>query len=84
MYENTFPEKRYNKTLQFLKETVPPPARILDLGVPNPFSEIMKANNYSVTNTGGEDLDLVTDAVKSNEFDIVTAFEIFEHLGCPL
>ena len=83
MYENTFPKKRFNKTLQFLKETVPPPAKVLDLGVENPFSEIMLANNYVVTNTGGEDLDLVTDVVKTDDFDLVTAFEIFEHLVAP-
>lgn len=83
MYENTFPQKRYNKTLQFLKDTAPPPAKVLDLGIKNPFSEIMQANNYLVTNTGGEDLDLVTDAVKTGDFDLVTAFEIFEHLIAP-
>lgn len=83
MYENTFPTKRFNKTLQFLKETVHPPVKVLDLGVKNPFSEIMEDNNYMVTNTGGEDLDLITDAVKTNEFDVVTAFEIFEHLVAP-
>ena len=83
MYEETFPEKRFNKTLHFLKEVVPPPAKVLDLGVKNPFSEIMQHNNYRVTNTGGEDLDLVTDAVKNPEYDLVTAFEIFEHLLAP-
>ncbi len=83
MYENTFPQKRYNKTLQFLIETVPPPAKVLDLGVQNPFSEIMQSNNYLVTNTRGEDLDLVTNAVKTDAFDVVTAFEIFEHLVSP-
>ena len=83
MYENTFPQKRYNKTLEFLEITVPPPAKVLDLGVENPFAEIMKLHNYSVTNTGGEDLDLITDAVKSEDYDVVTAFEIFEHLVAP-
>ena len=83
MYEETYPEKRFNKTLNFLKEVVPPPAKVLDLGVKNPFSEIMQHNNYRVTNTGGEDLDLVTDAVKNPEYDLVTAFEIFEHLLAP-
>ncbi|HSP83167.1 MAG TPA: hypothetical protein VLN72_05510 [Gillisia sp.] len=83
MYEETFPEKRFNKTLNFLKEVVPPPAKVLDLGVKNPFSEIMQHNNYRVTNTGGEDLDLVTDAVKNPDYDLVTAFEIFEHLLAP-
>lgn len=83
MYEETYPEKRFNKTLNFLKEVVPPPANVLDLGVKNPFSEIMLHNNYRVTNTGGEDLDLVTDAVKNPQYDLVTAFEIFEHLLAP-
>ena len=83
MYEETYPEKRFNKTLNFLKEVVPPPAKVLDLGVKNPFSEIMLHNNYRVTNTGGEDLDLVTDAVKNPAYDLVTAFEIFEHLLAP-
>lgn len=83
MYENTFPNKRYQKTLEFLQKAVPPPAKILDLGIENPFSEIMKRENYLVTNTGGEDLDLNTAAVKLKEYDVVTAFEIFEHLLAP-
>lgn len=83
MYENTFPDKRYQKTLEFLQKAVPPPANILDLGVENPFSAIMQSNNYTITNTGGEDLDLDTGAVKSEKFEVVTAFEIFEHLVAP-
>jgi len=83
MYENTFPNKRYKKTLEFLEEVVPSPAKILDLGVENPFSKIMEQHNYQVKNTGGEDLDLNTSAVKTDEFEIVTAFEIFEHLVSP-
>ncbi len=83
MYEKTFPNKRFKKTIEFLKESVPPPAKVLDLGVKNPFVEIMQNNNYAVTNTGGEDLDLETGAVKTNEYDLVTAFEIFEHLVSP-
>jgi hypothetical protein len=56
---------------------------ILDLGVPNPFSEILTKEGYKVTNTTGEDLDLKIDVVKTEEFDVVTAFEIFEHLVAP-
>ena len=83
MYENSFPNKRYKETIQFLTQVAPAPASILDLGVRNPFSEIMEAQGYSVTNTQGEDLDLDTTAVKETSAEIVTAFEIFEHLLAP-
>ena len=83
MYEKSYPEKRYQKTLEFLKESVPPPGRILDLGVENPFSRIMSENGYEVTNTKGEDLDDDFSSVLQNEYDVVTAFEIFEHLLAP-
>ncbi len=83
MYEKTFPNKRYAITARFLKNTVPTGTEVLDLGVSNPFSEIMKAEGYSVTNTGGEDLDLDTSAVKNTNAEVVTAFEIFEHLLAP-
>ena len=83
MYEKTFPNKRYKETLQFLKEVAPPPAKILDLGVKNPFSELMTEAGYEVENTSGEDLDLDTSAVKKVKIEVVTAFEIFEHLVAP-
>ncbi len=83
MYENTFPNKRFRRTLEFLQQAVAPPAKILDLGVDNPFAEIMRKNNYEVTNTSGEDLDENTNAVKNLNPDVVTAFEIFEHLLSP-
>ena len=83
MYKGKFPKKRYKHTLQFLKEVIKTNESILDLGVENPFSEIMQKKGYSVTNTKGEDLDLKTEAVKTTEYDVVTAFEIFEHLVAP-
>ena len=83
MYEITYPDKRFQRTLEFLKENVPSPAQILDLGVENPFSKIMKENGYNVSNTTGEDLDTDTAAVKSTDYEVVTAFEIFEHLVAP-
>lgn len=83
MYENSFPNKRFKETLQFLTKVTPAPADILDLGVKNPFSEIMEKQGYSVTNTQGEDLDLDTSAVQNTSAEIVTAFEIFEHLLAP-
>jgi len=83
MYENTFPNKRFKKTLEFLENAVPAPAKVLDLGVENPFSAIMKSHNYKVTNTSGEDLDLHQQVDHENEYDVITAFEIFEHLLSP-
>ena len=52
MYKK-LPTHRYKKTLEMLKEVCPAPAVIFDLGVRNPFSEIMKQNNYKVYNTVG-------------------------------
>jgi hypothetical protein len=83
MYEGKYPTKRYKHTLQFLNEVVSKEEMILDLGVPNPFSEILTKEGYKVSNTTGEDLDLKIDVVKTEEFDVVTAFEIFEHLVAP-
>lgn len=79
-----YPHKRYNHTIQFLKRVLPAPATILDLGVRNPFSEIMEQNGYTVFNTSGEDLDLVPEIVKEYNVDAVTSFEIFEHMLAPL
>ncbi|WP_415372058.1 methyltransferase domain-containing protein [Patiriisocius sp. Uisw_047] len=83
MYKNTFPKKRYNITLDFLNEVITKDAKILDLGVLNPFSEILRNEGYTTTNTTGEDLDIDTEAVKNNAYDVITAFEIFEHLVSP-
>lgn len=83
MYEKTFPNKRYKETLEFLESVIDPSENILDLGVKNPFSKILKDYNYNVENTQGEDLDIDTTAVHSSNYDVVTAFEIFEHLVAP-
>tara|TARA_R110002072_G_scaffold163357_2_gene315972 strand:+ start:57651 stop:58175 length:525 start_codon:yes stop_codon:yes gene_type:complete len=83
MYEGKYPKKRYRHTLNFLKEHISKEETILDLGVANPFSEILLKEGFKVTNTKGEDLDLDTAVVKTDNFDVVTAFEIFEHLVSP-
>ncbi|WP_299008170.1 methyltransferase [uncultured Tenacibaculum sp.] len=80
---STLPKKRYNHTLEFLQKHLPAPAKILDLGVRNPFSKIMEENGYTVYNTNGEDLDVLPQVVKEYKVDAVTAFEIFEHLLAP-
>lgn len=66
-----------------LQRVVPAPSSILDLGIKNPFSEIMKKNGYRVQNTQGQDLDLHPQIQVSPEVDLVTSFEVFEHLVSP-
>ncbi len=83
MYEKTYPNKRFNLTLQFLKKHVSTSETILDLGVKNPFTEIMLSEGYSVENTKGEDLDEDRKAILASPAKVVTAFEIFEHLLSP-
>jgi len=83
MYDKTFPNKRYKYTLQFLEKHISTSEPILDLGVENPFSEIMKQHGYLVENTKGEDLDLDTSRIKNSKAEVATAFEIFEHLLSP-
>lgn len=83
MYERTFPNKRFKHTLEFLQKHISTDQSILDLGVENPFSKIMKENGYQVENTQGEDLDLDYSAVHTTKAEVVTAFEIFEHLLAP-
>ena len=83
MYEKTFPNKRFKHTLSFLKKHIKSSEIILDLGVPNPFSKIMEENGYSIINTKGEDLDNDQSELLNENYSVVTAFEIFEHLLNP-
>jgi hypothetical protein len=83
MYEKTFPNKRFKHTLEFLNKHISTTETVLDLGVENPFSKIMKEAGYLVKNSTGEDLDLDQSIFSTEKQDVVTAFEIFEHLLNP-
>lgn len=83
MYENTFPNKRFKRTVTFLKRHIDASKSILDLGVENPLSEILKSQGFTVQNTSGIDLDLDTSEIENSKADVITAFEIFEHLLSP-
>ena len=83
MYEKTFPNKRFKYTLSFLQKHITISESILDLGVENPFSKIMVSEGFKVENTKGEDLDTDFTTVQNSNADVVTAFEIFEHLLSP-
>tara|TARA_R110000868_G_scaffold43439_9_gene146097 strand:+ start:2526 stop:3047 length:522 start_codon:yes stop_codon:yes gene_type:complete len=83
MYENSFPNKRFEHTLKFLQKHIATEESILDLGVENPFSKIMNSYGYQVSNTKGEDLDINFSSVVNSDAEVITAFEIFEHLLAP-
>jgi len=76
-------KRRYEKTLNFLNKVVPPPCKILDLGTQNDLSALMSVNGYEVENTKGEDLDLEFKNINSYQAELVTSFEVFEHLLAP-
>ena len=76
-------EKRYARTLAFLQNHASRNSKILDLGTENPFSAIMKDNGFIVNNTQGENLDIDYQKYVDCDIDIVTAFEIFEHMLAP-
>jgi len=84
MYEANFPNKRFKHTLEFLEKHITKDENILDLGVPNPFSEMMQARGFQVQNTKGEDLDVDFSTLQSSVYTVTTAFEIFEHFLAPL
>lgn len=83
MYEGSFPQKRYKHTLDFVNQVITKDEKILDLGVKNPFSDILIKEGYDVTNTQGKDLDIDTSFIKKSNAEVVTAFQIFEHLVAP-
>ena len=65
MYEKNFPTKRYNKTLDFVKQHISVGEKILDLGIKNPLSKLLQKSGFIVTNTTGEDLDVDFSDVQS-------------------
>lgn len=78
-----YPKKRYQKTIDFIEQHINKEDKILDLGVENPLSFQLKRLGYSVFNTTGEDLDLNISAVLNKEYEVVSAFQILEHLVSP-
>lgn len=83
MYEKTYPHKRFDRTLRFLEKHLDKDTSILDLGENNPMADRMRQEGYRVSNTQGEDLDTDQSRLAHSDYDVVTAFEIFEHLVAP-
>ena len=78
-----YPKKRYNRTLKFFKKHISPEESILDLGIDNPFSKILRENGYAVENTKGEDLDEDLTSLTNSNANVISALEILEHLLSP-
>ena len=77
-------EIRFRRALEFIEDLIQPSDLILDLGPINPFTKLMKEKGYKVQNTPEKmDLDFDYGIVKSNNYDVVIAFEILEHLVSP-
>ena len=83
MYNDNFPYKRFKITLEFLQKHIEKDESILDLGIENPLSSLIKKNGYNINNTSGEDLDIDRSTIKNSNAEVITAFEIFEHLLNP-
>lgn len=84
MNRNKELEIRFNHTSRFLSGFVSRSERILDLGIESELSRYLIREGYNVTNTNGEDLDFDNrPGEKYGSFDVVTAFEILEHLVSP-
>ncbi len=66
-----------------LRSILPSNSIIYDLGVENPLSILMKESGYKVYNTLGKDLDIDYKIQLPKDVNIVTGFEILEHLVSP-
>jgi len=72
---------RIKKTLNFAKKYMSESDKILDLGADNHMSKQLRSDGFNVDNTSS-DLDENYSSVLL-DYDIVTAFEILEHLVSP-
>ena len=91
---NIIPSKRYEHTLAFLQKVLPSPATILDLGVRNPFSEIMEQNGYTVKCLKGNHEEMMIQArdnvgtknawLKYGGFQTLLSFDTIDLINVPL
>ena len=74
---------RFNKTLSFVSRYIDPKDNILDLGTPNDLSEMLGKKNFQIQNAFGFDFDLDPEKINDYEYEVLTAFEVLEHLVSP-
>jgi hypothetical protein len=76
-------DHRYKTTINFFEKVLPGQYSILDLGTHNDLTNILLKKGHRVINTMGQDLDLEPESIIDYKVDVVTAFEILEHLVSP-
>ncbi len=81
--EKSSHRKRHEKTIAFLEKHIAKNDSILDLGVESNLSRKMRESGYNVLNTQGENLDDNYHKYLDCKVEVVTAFEIFEHMLAP-
>jgi hypothetical protein len=80
---NNLKQRRYRNTIKFISKYISVREKILDLGTPNELSKLLASKGFQISNTKGEDLDLNPDELRKYEVDVMSAFEILEHLVSP-
>ena len=75
---------RFYKTKEFMDKHISKKLKILDLGTPNDLADFLKAEGFLMHNAFGFDFDLEPEKVNEYEYDVLTAFEVLEHLVSPL
>lgn len=75
---------RFRKTLEFVNKFVSKDQQVLDLGAENELASFLRTKGYTVQNAYGFDFDLESNQIKEYNTDVLTAFEVLEHLVSPL
>ncbi|WP_299579075.1 methyltransferase domain-containing protein [uncultured Sunxiuqinia sp.] len=74
---------RFEKTEAFLNKYLSKELRVLDLGTPNELSDYLSSRDYQIQNGHGFDFDLEPQKVNDYDYEVLTAFEVLEHLVSP-
>lgn len=74
---------RFQKTKDFMNRYVDKSLEILDLGTPNSMADFLKEDGFRLNSAFGFDFDLEPEGVNKYEYDVLTAFEVMEHLVSP-
>lgn len=83
MHMNKREELRFQRTHKMLSRFVSTDEIILDLGTPNKLSSFLKGRNYKIESAFGFDFDLEPDKLNEYNYEVLTAFEVLEHLVSP-